>query len=200
MDTNNDNDPNDKCGYESLWIGLKCKNSPLIDKYKLDNFNDLYKLLRYGNAEYPTLFEDDNVTNFLKNCDSKFKQLCDEFKNDSFNKNIDGVWPCYFPLVSLYFNIRIILNGNTQHVSNNLLKLFNIEPLETLELITTPIHVEYKPLENEKDTYNKLKHISECKKINYNEYIEGEELDLILNADIDTDDSLDDWFDINDFI
>ena len=65
-------DPNNKCGYESLWIGLKCKKSNLIDKYNLTQMTDLYKLLRYGTEDYPSLFEEDNIKKMMKTmCSNK---------------------------------------------------------------------------------------------------------------------------------
>ena len=42
---------------------FKCKKSNLIDKYNLTKLTDLYKLLRYGTEDYPSLFEEDNIKN-----------------------------------------------------------------------------------------------------------------------------------------
>lgn len=39
---------NNKCGYLSLFAGLKSKNPEIIKKYKLEDYIDLYILLSYG--------------------------------------------------------------------------------------------------------------------------------------------------------
>ena len=174
-------DPNNKCGYESIWIGLKCKNSHLIDKYKLSEMTDLYKLLRYGNDEFPSLFDNKNVKNFIDNKSVKFKKLCYEFKEERLDKNTGGSWEILQLLASIYFEIYIFVKQNIiyelDHVNLNpknrliikALNECNIFPQETLEIIYTKGHVEYSPLNNENDIYLKLKNILKNKKQIYDE-------------------------------
>ena len=97
-------DPNDMCGYESIWLSLMCKNSPLIYKYNLNKMTDLYILLRYGKNQYPQLFDEENVKKFYNKSSSKIKNMFDEFKNELFNTNNRAIWKCYYPLVAIYFN------------------------------------------------------------------------------------------------
>jgi len=189
---NNDyysNNPNDKCGYESIWIGLKCKKSDLLEKYKLQEMTDLYKLFRNGNDEYPELFENENVKKFIESKGEEFKKLCLEFKNERLKKNKDGVWEIFPLLASLYLEIKLSASNNDDRKKNQnrllekTLEDYDIKPKEELLLEYSPLHVEYKPLEIEQEIYENEKKKLNIKKETY--------LNLHIN--------LDDLYD-NDFI
>jgi len=188
-------DPNNKCGYESLWIGLKCKKSNLIDKYNLTQMTDLYKLLRYGTEDYPSLFEEDNIKKMMKTmCSNKDITMFEDFKNERFNKNKSAVWKCYFLLVAIYFNIEIILmdkdKNELKELSNKIkdtLNILKLKPNEKIRLHLTPNHVEYLPQNNEIEIFENLKKNITIKKDIYDEL---KFIKLIENTrDYDTDDS-----------
>ena len=189
-------DPNNKCGYESLWIGFKnVKNQTLIDKYNLTQMTDLYKLLRYGTEDYPSLFEEDNIKKMIKTmCSNKDITMFEDFKNERFNKNKGAVWKCYFLLVAIYFNIEIILmdkdKNELKELSNKIkdtLNILKLKPNEKIRLHLTPNHVEYLPQNNEIEIFENLKKNITIKKDIYDEL---EFIKLIENTrDYDTDDS-----------
>ena len=88
--------PNEMCGYESIWIALVCKKSHLVKKYNLNRMEDLYMLLRYGNDNYPSLFEEKNVKTFYENCSQEIKNEIDYFKNNYFIKNKQACYYIYY--------------------------------------------------------------------------------------------------------
>lgn len=157
-------DPNNKCGYESIWVALKCKNSPLIDKYNLIKMTDLYSLLRYGNNQYPSLFEQENVKKFYEKRSERDKNMFDEFKNERFNTNSGVIWHCYYPLIAIYLNIEIILmdkNEKKLEMESSLIKYAldesELNPEERIILHLTKYHVEYMPEDNEIEIFENLK-------------------------------------------
>ena len=172
---NNMINPENKCGYESVWIGLKCKHSPLIEKYYLTNMIDLYTLLRNGNDEYPSLFQDKNVKRFYNSYPQHIKDSLIKFKDRLENTENGKVPFIYYPLVSIYFKIElIILDENKQCITafnwiKDLLNFLELEPTERIKLCLTTNHVEYIPENCEKMIFDKLKQkICNLQKI-YNE-------------------------------
>ena len=193
-------DPNNKCGYESIWIALKCKNSYLIDKYNLIEMIDLYKLLRYGSEEFPSLFEEENIKKFMETiCPKEFKVHIEDFKNERFYKNKGAIWDCYYLLVAIYFNIEIVLmdkdKNELEDLSNKIKETLNIlglEPNEKIRLHIIPRHVEYLPENNEIEIFKNLKKNIAIKKYNYDD---NQIITLIQNTEDDDDDD-DDLFTI----
>lgn len=189
-------DPNDMCGYESIWLSLMCKNSPLIYKYNLNKMTDLYILLRYGKNQYPQLFDEENVKKFYNKSSSKIKNMFDEFKNELFNTNNRAIWKCYYPLVAIYFNIEIILidkNNKILEGETNMIKytLDNLDliPQHKIRLQLTQNHVEYIPENDEIEVFENFK-----KEINNDKLIYNER--LMFDNMIDNDD----LFNLNDIM
>jgi hypothetical protein len=193
----NNIDPNNKCGYESIWVALKCKKSSMIDKYNLTDMKNVYTLLRYGNNQYPPLFEEKNVKTFLEICPAKTKKLCEEFKSEILDMGHGSVWKCYFMLVSIYFNIGIILMDenkekleNESALLNYILNSLELNPEETIRLHLTPNHVEYMPEDNELEIFENLTKKSNIDKLIYDEIIAQNEF----NTAIDCNPNIDDEF------
>jgi hypothetical protein len=196
----NERNPNDKCGYESIWIALYCKNRDLIDKYDLNNHIDLYRLLRCGNTRFPSLFEEEKVATFYERSSTRVKNMFDEFKNDRFHTDNGAVWKCFWPLVAIYFKIEIILiDQNKQKMESetrsikHILGTLGIDPEEKITLHLTPGHVEYIPEDNENELFKKLKYQINNEKLKYDEIVNTDELNnLILNDTTDTS-NINDW-------
>lgn len=188
-------DPNDMCGYESIWLSLMCKNSPLIYKYNLRKMTDLYILLRYGKNQYPQLFDEENVKKFYNKSSSKIK-------NELFNTNNRAIWKCYYPLVAIYFNIEIILidkNNKILEGETNMIKytLDNLDliPQHKIRLQLTQNHVEYIPEDDEIEVFDNLK-----KEINNSKLIYDDinEINNLINISLDSDEY--DDYNIDDLI
>lgn len=163
--------PLNKCGYESIWIALNCKNSPLLDKYYMPNMLDLYTLLRYGDCKHPSLFQDKNIIKLYNILSNNLKKEFDNFKNRLENTENGYVPTCYYELISIYFNIEIILMDENNEIRKEtiyiqeILRVLKLKPTETIKLCLTTNHVEYIPEKNEIVQYNKLKKdINEIKK------------------------------------
>ena len=169
--------PLEKCGYESLWVALKCKHSSLIEKYYLSNMIDLYKLLRYGNEEHPPLFENKNVKRFYEMYPEYVKKELNNFKYRLEKTDNGMVPPYYFALISIYFNIKIIIVdelGQILRESTSIKKIQNslgLYPKETIKLCYTPNHLEYIPENTEIIIFNKLKEKIKNMKKKYEEVI-----------------------------
>lgn len=192
-DYNYQDDPRNKCGYESIWLGLKCKDSSIIEKYKLYEIADLYKLFRYGNNEYPSLYENENVKKIINSKGDNFRQLCYEFKAERLDKDVDGAWEILPLLASIYLEICIFANPikSKTEKKNRLVKQAleecNIQPIETIELEYTidPAHIEYIPLKSEENIYKELKEKINKKRIIY------DELDAMMWINNDFEDEID---------
>ena len=122
-DYNYQDDPRNKCGYESIWLGLKCKDSSIIEKYKLYEIADLYKLFRYGNNEYPSLYENENVKKIINSKGDNFRQLCYEFKAERLDKDVDGAWEILPLLASIYLEICIFANPIKSKVTGKIVEI-----------------------------------------------------------------------------
>tara|TARA_Y100000389_G_C17467788_1_gene527294 strand:- start:1919 stop:2464 length:546 start_codon:yes stop_codon:yes gene_type:complete len=157
--------PIDKCGYESIWMALKCKKSPLIHKYNLNKMTDIYELLHGHNDKYPKLFEDKNVNKFYEKFHKKSKDLRDfktEFNKKGSTINEGAIWNCFFPLVSIYFNMELIIKNKESDTIYNTNKVFDFISLPrqkrilNVNLLKSPNHIEYIPEEHEKNIFKKL--------------------------------------------
>ena len=67
MDIEENFDYNNKCSFESLYIGLKCKNSSLLMKYNIEDIKDLYKLCKDGNDTNPSLLNHNRIKEIYNN-------------------------------------------------------------------------------------------------------------------------------------
>ena len=199
---NYSNDPNNKCFYEAIWNGLICTKSYLIEKYKLTEMTDFYKLIVNGINGYPKLFENNNVKKFLSTAKKKYRPIydhCIEFK-EKLEKNEDGVWEIMQILASLYLEINIVIKeDHRDNISedsikdkNNrladIIKACKIKPSGTLEIVYTKNHVEYSPKTNEEEIFNREK-----RKLNRNKAIFEEKNDMeyiLMEHDDDDDDDL----------
>tara|TARA_B110000008_G_scaffold267316_1_gene294321 strand:- start:18162 stop:18764 length:603 start_codon:yes stop_codon:yes gene_type:complete len=197
----NEHNPNNKCGYESIWIALYCKNRDLIDKYDLNNHIDLYRLLRSGNTRFPSLFEEENVATFYERSSTRVKNIFDEFKNERFHADNGAVWKCFWPLVAIYFKIEIILiDQNKQKMESetrsikHILGTLGMEPEKKITLHLTPGHVEYVPEDNESDLFKKLKYQINNEKLKYDEIVNVDKLNILILNDTSDTCNINDWF------
>lgn len=193
MDENNIN-PNDMCGYESIWVALQCKKSSLIEKYELNQMTDLYKLLHYGNDKFPALFENDDIKKLYEILPPGVTKILNEFKNEQFNSDSTAIWKCYFYLVAVYFNIHLILIDENNlileresNIIKDLLNKLGLPILETINLKITKNHVEFQPDENEIEIFEKLKRRINSSKVIYEE-IQIDHFDLYDSDDSDDSD------------
>lgn len=200
------NNPENKCGYESMWIALQCKKSPLINLYNLNNHVDLYILLRHGNTIFPSLFEEENVKTFYEQCSNNVKNIYDEFKNERLYTDNGAVWKCFWPLVAIYFKIEIILmDQNKQKMETEtrlikeLLDTLGLHPKEKIRLHLTPGHVEYIPEDNEIELFKKFKYQTYNEKRTYNYNDDTNEMDNLPLTDRSDMFNIDDWFDLTEF-
>lgn len=168
--------PSKMCGYECIWIALVCKKSHLIKKYNLNNMEDLYMLLQYGNDNYPSLFEEKNVKIFYENCSQEIKNKIDHFKNNYFLKNETACYYSYYFLISIYFNIEIILHADKDKFKIDTYQMFYEIPEQFIHLKHTKGHVEYIPEYNEMTIYNQCKKNINTTKRMYEEYLCTEQL------------------------
>lgn len=178
--------PNEMCGYESIWIALVCKKSHLVKKYNLNRMEDLYMLLRYGNDNYPSLFEEKNVKTFYDNCSQKTKNSIDDFKDNLFFKNETAIPSIYYFLISIYFNIEIILHLSDEYKNDkkkvNTYKMFYQIPEQFIHLKQIIGHVEYIPEYNEMVIYNQCKKDSNLTKMIYDEILCDKEIHELMKC------------------
>jgi len=178
-------DPRNKCGYISIWIGLKCKNSVLIEKYNLEDFSDLMNLLHNGSELINSLYEENNVKIYYDTLSISQKHAFDFFKEKFLNDtNHFSVSYFYFITISIYLNIKIILideNDNELDEPNNLiiygLNLLNLIPKDNIKIKLSNHHAEYSPEDSEIDTYQFLKNKLDKRSLHYDN-LEKEELEI----------------------
>ena len=185
--------PNEMCGYESIWIALVCKKSHLVKKYNLNRMEDLYMLLRYGNDNYPSLFEEKNVKKFYENCSQKLKNSIDDFKDDLFLKNETAIEFPYYILISIYFNIEIILhltdeckvihNTEDDKIKINTYQRFYQIPEQFIHLQQTIRHVEYIPEYYEMTIYNQCKERTNLTKLVHEENLAHQDFYQLMKCD-----------------
>ncbi len=155
--------PVNKCGYESLWVALKCKKSTIVDTYNLSNMLDLYKLLKYGSEKHHSLFSETDVIRFYQMYPKYVKKELDMYRHRLENTDNGLVPPCYFLLVSIYFNIKLVIVDEMDQVLRestsikNIMDTLGLDPTETIKLYYTPNHVEYLPENHELELFNKIK-------------------------------------------
>ena len=85
--------------------------------------------------------------------------------------------PCYFVLISIYFNITLIIvdeNGHLLRESTYIKKIQNklgLYPIDRIQLCYTQNHIEYIPECNEVLKFNKLKEKIDILKKQYENHI-----------------------------
>jgi len=162
-------DPSRNCTIISIYDGLKCKKSSLLKEYNINKFEDIRELLKNGSSKHSSLQKHYAIQDFLKSIPNIFKnpEICELQKNEiekifkKLDNDENGFHALIFLLISLYFDIKIILyeKGVILDRLNRIIgiKKKNQNINETLRInIPYTNHVEYMPLENEKKIYNKL--------------------------------------------
>ena len=195
MDIEENFDYNNKCSFESLYIGLKCKNSSLLMKYNIEDIKDLYKLCKDGNDTNPSLLNHNRIKEIYNNSPEIGKKIIDEISYKLQN-DINGFNQFIFVCFALYFHIHIHFfeNGEFNEEMSGINK--NIEnPNEIIKVQFTSKHVEYVPEnENEQKIYDEIK--INIDQIIVNKDISNKELDYMLGEKNSSDDE--DIFNISD--
>jgi hypothetical protein len=155
------------CGFESIFLALSCKKSALLERYKINDLDDLKNLLIHGKDGNQSLHDTFRTHPFLglSDCHAKAEERGISVQKE-WEKELDhfqhvmiyeeGVTMWFFAMVSLYFNIHIVLNGDCEP---SLVELINRQirnPSHIITLEREPGHVAYQPLDDEKTTYDKI--------------------------------------------